>query len=161
MNSGEPKVPRQTSTDIHSPGQLVPASLDNILACPDGYMLFHNFLETISQNIWLDFWKEVQIITKEKSQNNHHQKADSLYREYVHCCTNQNFKLPQNIAEGMHQYILGNSGLEVFHSAQEYVFNHMKKFLSSFYLTQGTDRTWLHDEKNELSDFRFQVSQFH
>ena len=149
---GETKVPRQTSSDSPSSSQLVPASLETILGCADGYALFRNFLETISQHIWLDFWKEVQTIMKEKVQSNHHQKADSLYREFVHCCTNQNFKLPQNIAEGMHQYILGNCGLEVFHAAQDYVCNHMKKFLSSFYLTQGYER-WVLNREDTIEEY--------
>ncbi|XP_063720239.1 uncharacterized protein LOC134846778 [Symsagittifera roscoffensis] len=122
----------------NSQTHVLPASINEILKCEEGFQLFQGYLENeFNQSNWSKFWKQVEIMRKEHSVAQY-RMADKIYHDFIHYCTDPNFKLPTQIAENMHQYVLGNSTIRAFFEAQNFVAKQMERhFLPGFLVTSG------------------------
>ena len=143
INEGSKKTPFRELALANEQSHVLPASLKDILKCEKGFALFQNFMETeFNQSNWTKFWREVEILKKEPS-SQQHQRADKIFHEFVHFCTDPNFKLPPEMAESMHQYVLGNSSIHAFLEAQAFVAKHLeRRFLPGFLVNAGYKK-WL------------------
>ncbi len=132
-----------------SQNHVLPASLSEILASNEGFKLLFEYLEGLGQDTWCKFWKEVQLLKQEPNSVSQYRRADQIYHEFVHYCTDSNFKLAPQMCDNLHQYVLGNATIHAFFEAQCFVSRHMERTLLPGFLVTSAYKSWasLHEEE--------------